>query len=205
MSSPEREWPPPPRAGQLEIMIWFRRSDNRFINTGSLLGSEEEVVSYRGILRMGHCSHMSRSLLPPLCPQDVPFHCWQYPIRSGRVSSTQIPSYRRISKTLNKWTKSALFRALMIYPVHNSLHMYFCTSYQQHVKHQRPCVHGSPFLCSGPMQDAELMPRTFLPVPPAPIAGLFLHLLPSPGAACSIHWCQPLRMTSVECFCHSQL
>ena len=62
----------------------------------------------------------------------------------------------------------------MMYPVHNSLHMYFCVSYQQHVKHLRPCVRGSPFLRSGPVQDAELMPGSFLPVPPAPMACLFL-------------------------------
>ena len=100
----------------------------------------------------------------------------------------------------------------IIYSVHNFSYMYLCVSYQQHLRDLRPCFHGPPFLNSGLVQDGGLMPGTFLLTPhPAPaLALLFLPLLPSPGAACSIYWTQPLTMMvhsvlTVECFHHSLL
>lgn len=198
MSSLERECPPPSWAGQLEITIWFRRGGIRFINTGSLLDSEEEVVSLLSwrfedgpwVLQ----SHVTFAASCLAAPRMCRFTADNTP--SG-VAGSPVPKSPPVGASqgiLNKWTKTALFRALTDDLSSPQFLAYVFLCYQQHVKHLRPCVHGSPFLHSGPVQDTELMPGTFLPAPPAPMACQFLHRLPSPGAACSIHWCQPLRM-----------
>lgn len=83
-----RESVPTSALSRLEIMIRFSRNYNGLMNTGSLLGSVEEMIP--GLLsRYFEKSLLGDDIYTPPPPALCRLVAGRHPIRKGRISGTQ--------------------------------------------------------------------------------------------------------------------